>query len=51
MASRSRPEKQGLAVTPFTTAQAWEKWLAAHHLTSKGLWLKIAKKDASASRP
>jgi uncharacterized protein YdeI (YjbR/CyaY-like superfamily) len=29
----------------FRNAAAWEKWLAAHP-ADKGLWLKIAKKDA-----
>jgi uncharacterized protein YdeI (YjbR/CyaY-like superfamily) len=38
--------KQGLPVLPFASQKDWEKWLAEHHQTSKGLWLKIAKKDA-----
>ncbi len=28
----------------FPSQHAWEAWLDAHHLTSKGVWLKIAKK-------
>lgn len=35
----------GLPVKPFRDAAAWEAWLAAH-LDARGLWLKIAKKDA-----
>lgn len=34
-----------LPVKPFRTAAAWEKWLAAHR-DDRGVWLKIAKKDA-----
>jgi uncharacterized protein YdeI (YjbR/CyaY-like superfamily) len=36
--------KQNLPILSFATPKAWEKWLAEHHETSKGLWLKIAKK-------
>jgi uncharacterized protein YdeI (YjbR/CyaY-like superfamily) len=38
-------EKQGLPILPFASQRQWEKWLDEHHKTSKGLWLKIAKKD------
>jgi uncharacterized protein YdeI (YjbR/CyaY-like superfamily) len=38
--------KQNLPILSFATPKAWEKWLAEHHKTSKGLWLKIAKKGA-----
>lgn len=34
-----------LPIKPFRDAAAWEKWLAAHS-AHKGVWLKIAKKDA-----
>ena len=37
--------KQGLPILPFASQKEWEQWLAQHHQTSKGLWLKIAKKD------
>jgi uncharacterized protein YdeI (YjbR/CyaY-like superfamily) len=33
-----------LPVEEFATAKAWERWLARHHTTAPGLWLKIAKK-------
>lgn len=32
----------------FAFPRSWEDWLAEHHQTSPGLWLKIAKKGASA---
>ncbi len=32
----------------FSTRTAFEKWLAAHHATSEGLWLRIAKPAAAA---
>jgi uncharacterized protein YdeI (YjbR/CyaY-like superfamily) len=38
--------KQGLPILAFTSQQEWEAWLAAHHATSSGLWLMIAKKNA-----
>lgn len=37
-----------LPIRHFRDAAAWEKWLAAH-TADKGLWLKIAKKDAGAA--
>jgi uncharacterized protein YdeI (YjbR/CyaY-like superfamily) len=36
--------KQGLPIIPFASRQAWADWLAQHHVTSTGLWLKIARK-------
>jgi uncharacterized protein YdeI (YjbR/CyaY-like superfamily) len=38
--------KNGLPILPFASARKWEAWLDEHHLTSKGLWLKIAKKGS-----
>jgi uncharacterized protein YdeI (YjbR/CyaY-like superfamily) len=38
--------KQGLPVIAFATPAKWEEWLQEHHETSKGLWLKIAKKGS-----
>ena len=38
----------------FASREAWEEWLAAHHATADGVWLKLAKKGsglASVSRP
>ncbi len=37
--------KQGLPVLAFDSQKKWEQWLGKNHQTSKGLWLKIAKKD------
>lgn len=39
-------EKQGLPILPFASQRKWEEWLDKHHATSKGLWLKLAKKDS-----
>jgi uncharacterized protein YdeI (YjbR/CyaY-like superfamily) len=36
--------KNGLPILPFASQRDWETWLAEHHRTSKGLWLKMAKK-------
>ena len=37
-------EKNGLPILPFASQREWEAWLGEHHRTSKGLWLKMAKK-------
>lgn len=31
---------------PFASAGDWEDWLGAHHASSPGLWIRIAKKNA-----
>ena len=33
-----------LPVMEFASAKAWDAWLAKHHASSPGVWLKIAKK-------
>lgn len=38
--------KQGLPILSFASQKKWEEWLDKNHQTSKGLWLKIAKKGA-----
>jgi uncharacterized protein YdeI (YjbR/CyaY-like superfamily) len=40
---------KNLPVLSFPTARTWEEWLEKNHGTSKGLWLKIAKKGAEAA--
>jgi uncharacterized protein YdeI (YjbR/CyaY-like superfamily) len=40
---------KGLPILSFPTPKSWEEWLERHHGTSKGLWLKIAKKGAGAA--
>jgi uncharacterized protein YdeI (YjbR/CyaY-like superfamily) len=37
------PERE---IQSFPTPEAWEAWLAQHHATSTGLWLKLAKKQS-----
>ena len=34
-----------LPIIPFETPQDWGVWLSEHHATTKGIWLKLAKKD------
>jgi uncharacterized protein YdeI (YjbR/CyaY-like superfamily) len=38
--------KQDRPVISFESGDAWEAWLAEHHATSPGLWLKFAKKGS-----
>jgi uncharacterized protein YdeI (YjbR/CyaY-like superfamily) len=32
----------------FSTSKDWEKWLSQHHMQIEGIWMKVAKKGASA---
>lgn len=34
-----------LPIISFATQQDWEAWLKEHHADTRGMWLKIAKKD------
>lgn len=36
-----------LPISSFETQQDWETWLEEHHANTEGIWLKIAKKEAS----
>jgi uncharacterized protein YdeI (YjbR/CyaY-like superfamily) len=38
--------KQNLPILSFSSQKKWEEWLGEYHSTSKGIWLKIAKKGA-----
>ena len=38
-----------LPVMPFKTQQVWKEWLEENHTEAKGIWLKIAKKEARTS--
>jgi uncharacterized protein YdeI (YjbR/CyaY-like superfamily) len=38
-----------LEVLEFRDSAAWEAWLREHHADSGGVWLRIAKKSASAT--
>ena len=37
----SKPDRPTI---PFASVAAWEEWLAEHHASSDGIWLKIANK-------
>ena len=43
------PKPLDLPVKPFKSPDAWEKWLAANHAKSPGVWMQIAKKDSGIS--
>jgi uncharacterized protein YdeI (YjbR/CyaY-like superfamily) len=38
--------KQGLEILEFPDRTAWEHWLSAHHDSTPGVWLKLAKKGS-----
>jgi uncharacterized protein YdeI (YjbR/CyaY-like superfamily) len=40
------PEIDDLPVKPFSTRATFERWLAKHHASSPGIWIKIAKRDS-----
>jgi uncharacterized protein YdeI (YjbR/CyaY-like superfamily) len=42
----AKPPPAGQPTLAFAGTEAWGAWLRAHHATSTGLWLKLAKKDA-----
>lgn len=48
-ASQAEATTKDLPVLSFATARAWAEWLATHHASSRGLWLKIAKKGAGSA--
>ncbi len=35
-----------LPILPFETPSAWEAWLREQHAAARGVWLKLAKKEA-----
>jgi uncharacterized protein YdeI (YjbR/CyaY-like superfamily) len=41
------PPPADTPVLLFKTSKAWATWLAKHHDQSRGLWLRLAKKDAA----
>ena len=48
-ASQADTVAEDLPVLSFATASAWSEWLATHHASSRGLWLKIAKKESGST--
>jgi uncharacterized protein YdeI (YjbR/CyaY-like superfamily) len=51
---RERVGSQGktstkLPIVSFADVRAWSKWLASHHASSPGVWLKIAKKGSKSA--
>jgi uncharacterized protein YdeI (YjbR/CyaY-like superfamily) len=40
----ARVPSPDLPVLPFPSSESWDEWLAEHHDSSDGLWVKIAKK-------
>ncbi len=43
------PVPEDLPIISFESPKAWEKWLAANHARSAGIWMKIAKASGAAS--
>jgi uncharacterized protein YdeI (YjbR/CyaY-like superfamily) len=39
--------RKGLEILELPDPAAWERWLAEHHDSSPGVWLKIAKKGSA----
>jgi hypothetical protein len=42
------PDHKGLPILAFQSQADWDAWLAHHGAGSVGIWLKFAKKSASA---
>lgn len=45
-AAEVEPTGEDLPVLSFATKRAWSGWLAKHYGSSRGVWLKLAKKGA-----
>lgn len=48
-APRRGTEPKDLPVVRFADDGAWSKWLASHHASSRGVWMKIAKKGLTST--
>ena len=44
--TRATAAKKDLSVRRFASRAAWEKWLAANHERSPGVWIEMAKKGS-----
>jgi uncharacterized protein YdeI (YjbR/CyaY-like superfamily) len=44
--SPKRSAKVDPEIVSFADAEAWSTWLTGHHASSRGVWLKIAKKGS-----
>lgn len=42
---------KGLPIVSPASALEWERWLEEHHLSTPGVWLKIAKKGSPSTSP
>jgi uncharacterized protein YdeI (YjbR/CyaY-like superfamily) len=40
------PPRPDPEVVSFADASVWSKWLAVHHASSRGVWLKVAKRGS-----
>ncbi len=43
----AKPKAMETPFVAFSDAAAWSAWLVSHHGSSRGVWLKIAKKGAA----
>ena len=43
---RAKVPAAELPVVSFAAPRAWSDWLAGNHASSRGVWLKMAKKDS-----
>lgn len=44
--TEAKPLPTDLPIQPFRDAKAWATWLTRNHASSKGVWIKVAKKDS-----
>jgi uncharacterized protein YdeI (YjbR/CyaY-like superfamily) len=43
---KKRDDKAGYPMKTFATSSAWRAWLAKHHATAPGIWIRYFKKHA-----
>ena len=47
--ARDASPSHALPTKRFATSSAWERWLEQNHRRARGVWLKIAKREAGVS--
>ena len=48
VATVAPPRADALPIVEFESREAWQQWLERHHDTSRGVWIKLAKKGSGA---
>jgi uncharacterized protein YdeI (YjbR/CyaY-like superfamily) len=44
--AKAKPPAEEMPIIAFAKPRDWADWLASHHASSRGVWMKLAKKDS-----